>query len=77
MVGLSESVSFGADPSKSCKVYPNKDYHSYRECDDQFIRDFVSTFEPPITPVWLTDDPNQTTSYAVMKGYGKIFKDEL
>ena len=71
MVKISESVFVEDDPSKSCRVYPNKDHQSYRECDDQFMKDLVSTFDPPITPVWLTDNSNQATSHAVMKSYGK------
>ena len=72
VVDISESVFVEEDPSKNCRVYPYKDHQSYRECDDQFMKDLVSTFDPPITPVWLTDDMNKVTSHAVMKSYGKI-----
>ena len=56
MVDIKESVFVEDDPSKNCRVYPNKDHQSYRECDDQFMKDLLSTFDPPITPVWLTED---------------------
>ena len=71
MVDIKESVFVEDDPSKNCRVYPNKDHQSYRECDDQFMKDLVSTFDPPITPVWLTGNSYQATSHAVMKSYGK------
>ena len=48
------------------------DHQSYRECDDQFMKDYVSTFDPPITPVWLTDDVSNVTTHAVMKSFGKL-----
>ena len=71
MVDISQSVFVEDDPSKECRVYPNKEHRSYRECDDQFMKDLVSTFDPPITPVWLTDDVKQVTTHAVMKSFGE------
>ena len=71
VVDISESVYVEEDPGKRCRVYPNKEHRSYRECDDQFMKDLVSTFDPPITPVWLTDDVKQVTSHAVMKSFGE------
>ena len=74
IVKISESVYVEEDPSKRCRVYPNKEHRSYRECDDQFMKDLVSTFDPPITPVWLTDDLNQVTSQTVVTSLGKFSK---
>ena len=71
MVDISQSVFVEDDPSKECRVYPNKEHRSYRECDDQFMKDLVSTFDPPITPVWLTDDVNKVTTFALKKNFGK------
>ena len=70
-IDIKESVFMEDDPSKNCRVYPNKDFQSYRECDDQFMKDYVSKLDPPITPVWLTDDADQVTQLAFMKSYGK------
>ena len=70
VVDISESVFVEEDPSKSCRVYPNKDHQSYRECDDQFLKEYVGAFDPPITPFWLTDDFNHVTTHAIMKSYG-------
>ena len=72
VVDISESVYVEEDPSKRCRVYPNKEHRSYRECDDQFMKDLVSTFDPPITPIWLTDDLNQVTKLAAIKPSGKL-----
>ena len=72
MVDISESVFMENDPSKRCRVYPTKEHRSYRECDDQFMKDLVSTFDPPITPVWLTDDVNQVTKLAAINTSGKL-----
>ena len=70
-IEIRESEFVEDDPSKNCRVYPNKDFQSYREYDDQFMKDYVSKLDPPITPVWLTDDANQVTTLAVMKSFGK------
>ena len=69
---ISEWVYVEEDASKRCRVYPNKEHRSYRECDDQFMKDLVSTFDPPITPVWLTDDLNQVTKLAAINASGKL-----
>ena len=72
VVELGESVFLEDDPSKACRNYPNPEYTSYRECDDQFMKDFVATFDPPgIVPVWLTDDITQVTEQTVINSYGE------
>ena len=73
MIDIQESVFVEDDPSRRCRVYPTKDFHSYRQCDDQFIKDYVSNLDPPITPVWLTNDADQVTKLAFMKSFGKIY----
>ena len=74
MGDVSESVFVEEDPSQRCRVYPNEEHQSYRQCDDQFMKGVVSMLEPPIMPVWLTDDADQATSIAVVQNFGKCHK---
>ena len=45
------------DPFNECRDYPNPEYASYDECDNQFMREAV----PGLTPVWITENPAEAT----------------
>ena len=73
VIQVRENIFVEADLSKRCVVYPNPSFVSYRECDDQFMRDFVSTFEPSgLVPVWLTDDLDKVTRSLNMTNMGEL-----
>ena len=73
VIQVRENIFVEADLSKRCVVYPNPSFFSYRECDDQFMRDFVSTFEPSgLVPVWLTDDLDNVTRNWNMTYMGEL-----
>ena len=40
-----------------CRDYPNPEYASYDECDNQFMRASL----PGLTPVWMTENPAEAT----------------
>jgi hypothetical protein len=63
-VQLRANVFVEEDPSQNCRNYPNPAFASYRECDDQYMRDTVATIHPGLVPVWLADDLAQVTSMA-------------
>ena len=46
------------DPANGCRNYPNLEYLSYEECDDQFLRKLL----PGLTPVWMTEDFDQVST---------------
>ena len=52
MVDITQRDFVENDPTNTCRDYPNLEYLSYEECDDQFVRDLL----PGLTPVWLTED---------------------
>ena len=45
------------DPLNDCRNYPNPEYVSYDECDNQFMREAL----PGLTPIWITEDPAEVT----------------
>ena len=47
-------------------------FESYRDCDEEFMRNFVSSFDPPdLVPVWLTQSFEDVTSKITMRHLGK------
>ena len=52
------------DTSKKCRDYPNSEYASYKECDDQYMRDICK--KVGLAPVWLFEDFSQVTQKAVI-----------
>ena len=45
------------DPFNECRDYPNPEYASYDECDNQFMREKL----PGLTPVWITKNLAEVT----------------
>ena len=57
MVEITQRQFVEEDPFNECQEYPNPEYASYDECDNQFMRASI----PGLTPVWITDDPAEVT----------------
>ena len=55
------------DKSKDCKNYPNSEFQSFSDCEDQLSKDFLAKEFPNIIPVWLTDDLENVTTRAVIE----------
>ena len=66
MVDISQRVFVEEDPTNICRDYPNQEYLSYQDCDDQFVRNLL----PGLTPVWLTEDPAKVSTHVLEKKYG-------
>ena len=61
-IEISENVYVEEDPSKDCRDYPNKEYESFADCDNQYVRNVCKKHD--INPVWLTNDfANVTVQY--------------
>jgi hypothetical protein len=56
VVNLKKNVFVAEDPTKNCRNYPSPDYASYRDCDDQWMKDNVARLAPGLVPIWLTDN---------------------
>ena len=61
IVDIGQRVFVEEDPTNTCREYPNADFSTYAQCDDQFMRRLL----PNITPIWLADDLQHVTTEAV------------
>jgi hypothetical protein len=61
VVNIKKNVFVEEDPTKNCRNYPNPDYASYRECDDQWMKDTVARIAPGLVPIWLADTTETVT----------------
>ena len=68
IVRINTDVFVEEDPSKTCRNYPNDNFASFKDCDDQFMRDKVEEVAPglDLTPPWLVDDLDNVTSQPVI-----------
>ena len=57
-VDISQRIFVEEDPTNGCRDYPNADFSSYQECDDNFLGKQL----PNITPIWLTGDLAEVTT---------------
>ena len=67
-VEISKNAYLEEDKSKKCRDYPNSEYASYMECDDQFMKDICEGVK--LAPIWLLDDFSQATTMAVVNYSG-------
>ena len=61
------------DPGNDCRNYPNGDFLSYKDCDDDYLRKEVDRISPGLKPIWLTDNLNLATPQKVLQNSsGKV-----
>ena len=61
IVSLSQSIFSEKDTSKKCRNYPNEEYESYRECDEQFVYQDMRT-KYKVMPFWAAGEMNEVSS---------------
>ena len=62
------------DPGNDCRDYPNDDFPSYKDCDDDYLRKELERMSPGLKPVWLTEDLSLATPQKVLQNSsGKVF----
>ena len=62
IVKIKKNVFVEEDPRKSCRNYPNEEFSSFAECDDQYMKNRVGQVAPNLTPPWLTKDLDTVTT---------------
>ena len=63
------------DPGNDCRNYPNEDFQSYKECDNDFLRKEVDKISPGLRPIWLSQDLSLVTLQTKLQpSSGKGFK---
>jgi hypothetical protein len=56
VVQIDENVFVENDPSKNCQNYPNNQFETYKQCDEDFIAKTLRTnFGPKFLPIWATN----------------------
>ena len=68
-VELSGNSYLEEDDSKNCRNYPNSEYSSYKDCDDQYMRSICE--RAGLAPVWLWEDFDKVTKKAVVDDSGR------
>ena len=75
---LTQEIFVEEDESKECKNYPNSNYSSYNECDQEYIREKISAFiGPSFTPLWAATGNRNATEKAVLTPEEKILYEEV
>ena len=64
-VKIKKRVHIESEPGNTCRNYPNSDFESYRECDQQFMKTRVEEIAPGLVPLWMTEDLSKVTSHPV------------
>ena len=73
MVDISQKVLVEEDPNNKCRDYPNHEYRSYQECDDEFVRNVLPG---DLTPIWVTDDFAEVSTQVFYEN-GTLEQDEF
>ena len=67
IVKVKKNVFVEEDPKNACRNYPNLEFSSYGDCDDDYMRKRIEAVAPGLnlTPPWLTDDLDKVTNEPV------------
>ena len=71
-VKIKKRVQIEGEPGNTCHNYPNSDFESYRECDQQFMKTTVDKIAPGVMPLWMTEDLSKVTSHSVVASMNDI-----
>ena len=58
---IKQFIDSEKDKQKMCKKYPNKDFVSFKECDEHFIKEKLRNEFDDIVPFWMSDDFENVT----------------
>ena len=72
LVEIAQRQYVEEDPTNDCRNYPNQEYASYEECDNQFVRNTL----PGLTPIWMSENFSavSTNVYDANDTYGEWLK---
>ena len=63
------------DPGNDCRNYPNDDFLSYKDCDQDYMKKEVDRISPGLNPVWLSDHLSHATPKRILQNYiGKFIR---
>ena len=72
LVEIAQRQFVEEDPTNECRNYPNQEYDTYEDCDNQFIRNTL----PGLTPIWMTGNFSavSTLVYDENDTYGRLLR---
>ena len=78
-VKIKKRVFIEGDPGRTCKNYPNSEFKTYMECDDEYMKDKMEKVAPglDLMPVWMTNDLRKVTTEPVVVTYKMLGKDNV
>ena len=62
VISIEQTINLESDPDKRCKNYPVGQYDSYRECDEDYVYDFMKSHNH-MMPFWATRSMDQVTKF--------------
>ena len=69
-IEISKNIFVEEDPSKNCQNYPNKQFSSYNDCDESFMKEMCD--KEGLVPIWLTNDFEKVTKQKILMKPGRI-----
>ena len=70
---ISQKIDLETDKGKNCKNYPNKNFSSYRECDENYVyNEVVKNYN--MMPFWAAKKIDEITHTAYDKMYMKLLR---
>ena len=69
-VEISKNVFVEDDSSKNCWTYPNKNFASYNDCDERYMKNICE--QEGLLPIWLTSDFEKVTRQKILTKSGRI-----
>jgi hypothetical protein len=73
VVEIKQNVLLEQDPMKKCQNYPNPAFATYRDCDDQWMKEQAGSQAPGLLPIWLADDLEKVTTKYIGPAPSKLF----
>ena len=68
IVKVKKNVFVEEDPKNACRNYPNLEFSSYGDCDDDYMRNSIEAVAPGLNliPPWLTDNLDNVTTEPIL-----------
>ena len=70
-VEISKNVYLEEDTSKNCRDYPNSEFASYMDCDEQHMKNNCKRMN--LAPIWLYDNFSEVTKITILNHSGIFF----
>ena len=61
-IRIKQNCFLEEDPAQNCRNYPNSDFPSYKDCDDEMSKIHLANKIPGVVPIWITDDLENVTT---------------